>query len=436
MAASLTSSSSQSTALSGSNKSTVSVSATVTINVGKFDGAQYQSYGRININGTQYTITGPTKMAALSDPLVAPHQWSFSKSVDIEHNTDGSRAAVACSASFDVDNASFHNCSSDTADQPALDYVRLPTATSFQAGPTRTVRTAAMTLSEVTNYGSTLRYYVDFSKNSGGYEGVQSSTGRSFSFSNLDLGASYVFRGYAGDTEGTGGSATSGSVSIPNLPSAPSTCTASAAAGRQVTVTSGSAINSGATITGYYAQQSPDNGTTWQNAAGTVGGSDLMTSQSITYSGLTGGATYKFRVFAANEMGSGATTTSSSVFVPSGGKRFDPITNTFINASTASRRNAANTAWVPLSTTKKYVVSGAITNAVGNGTSVTYTANNAFTAGPGNKVTVTGVTPSAYNVIDAVVTAATSTSFTVTSSATGTYSSSPTSKAAGWMEFV
>ena len=438
MSSSLSSSSSQSTAKQSENKSTVAVSATVTITAGYFQGDSYQSWGRIYINGVRYDIAGPTYMAALSDPHVAPDTWSFSKSVDIAHNTDGSRGAVACSASFDVDNASFHNSSSDTADQPALDYVRLPTTPGFSSGPTRSIATATMNLSGVTNYGSSLNYYVDFSQNGGGYTGQKSSTSTSFSFPNLSLGSSYVFRAYAGDSEGTSGTTTSGTLTVPNVPSAPSTCSVSAPAGRSVTVTSGSAINNGAAITGYYAQQSADNGTTWKNAAGTLNGSDLMTSQAITYSGLTGGATYKFRVFAANEMGSGATTTSSSTFVPSGGKRYDDTlpTPAFVNASTASRRNEANTAWVPIATTKKYVVSGAITNAVGNGTSVTYTANNAFSVSPANTVTVTGVTPSAYNVVNAVVTAATSTSFTVTSSATGTYSSSPSSQAAGWMEFV
>ena len=439
MAASLSSSSSQSTTLQSQNKSTVTVSATVTINVGDFQGMQ--SYGYISINGTEYTILGPTLMAALSSPVVGPHQWTFDKSVNIDHGTNGYRGAVACSARFSVPAAvnpntgnEYHYCTSDTPDQPAIDYVRLPTGSSFASGPSRNVRAVDLTLNAVTNYGSTLNYYVDYSENGGGYTGVKVSAGRSFSFPNLNLGSSYVFRGYAADTEGTGASVISGAVPIPNLPSAPSTCTTSTVSGRELTVTSGSSLANGAAITGYRAQQSPDNGVTWQNAAGTVGGSDLMTSQAITYSNLVGGATYKFRVFATNEMGSGATTTSSSVFVPSGGKRYDGTT--FVNASKANRRNETNTAWVPIATTKKYVVSGAITNAVGNGSSVTYTASNAFTASPGNKVTVTGVTPSAYNVVNAVVTAATSTTFTVTSPATGTYSSSPSSKAAGWMEFV
>lgn len=89
-----------------------------------------QSYGRININGTTYTITGPTYLAALSDPHVAPDSWYFEKSVTFDHNSDGTRGAIACSASFDVDGASFHNCSSDTPDQGALNYSRPPNTAS------------------------------------------------------------------------------------------------------------------------------------------------------------------------------------------------------------------------------------------------------------------------------------------------------------------
>lgn len=361
--------------------------------------------------------------------LIAHSDWS-GQAVQ-GHNTNGSGSSSGSASTSDA----FLGDASAGGSCGLTDFVRVPSTPSYSSGPTRTVRTVGMTLSTVTNYGSSLNYYVDYSKNGGGYEGQKSNPSRTFSFPNLDLGASYVFRGYAADSEGTGGNVTF-TVPIPNVPSAPTTCTVSAPAGRSVTVTSGTANTNGAAITGYYAQQSADNGVTWKNAAGTLNGSDPMTSQEIVYNNLVGGATYKFRVYAANEMGSGTTTTSGSVFVPSGGKRFDPITETFINASTANRRNESNTGWTPIATTKKYVVSGAITNAVGNGSSVTYTTNNAFSVSPANKVTITGVTPSAYNLVNAVVTAATSTSFTVASSVTGTYSSSPGSQAAGWMEFV
>lgn len=62
-----------------------------------------------------------------------------------------------------------------------------------------------------------------------------------------------------------------------------------------------------------------------------------------------------------------------------------------------------------------------ITTATGNGTTVTYTAENSFTVGM--TVTVTGVTPSGYNISNATITAATSSTFSVTSSMSGAYTS-------------
>lgn len=60
-----------------------------------------------------------------------------------------------------------------------------------------------------------------------------------------------------------------------------------------------------------------------------------------------------------------------------------------------------------------------ITNAVGNGTTVTFTANNTYSVG--YTVDITGVTPSSFNLVDAYVTSADATTFTVTSNVTDTY---------------
>jgi|694.fasta_scaffold20399_5 hypothetical protein len=62
-----------------------------------------------------------------------------------------------------------------------------------------------------------------------------------------------------------------------------------------------------------------------------------------------------------------------------------------------------------------------ITNAVGNGTEVTYTANNDIYIN--DRVTITGMVPSSYNVEDALVTAVTGTTFKIAKTTTGTYSS-------------
>lgn len=62
-----------------------------------------------------------------------------------------------------------------------------------------------------------------------------------------------------------------------------------------------------------------------------------------------------------------------------------------------------------------------ITNAVGNGTIITYTANNKFN--PGDSVDIAGTNVAGFNIKGAIVASATATSFTVASSATGTWTS-------------
>ena len=65
-----------------------------------------------------------------------------------------------------------------------------------------------------------------------------------------------------------------------------------------------------------------------------------------------------------------------------------------------------------------------ITNVSASSGTVTYTAANSFSAN--QKVTITGVNPTAYNLISATVASANSTTFTVTNAATGSYLSGGT----------
>ena len=66
-----------------------------------------------------------------------------------------------------------------------------------------------------------------------------------------------------------------------------------------------------------------------------------------------------------------------------------------------------------------YTQPATITNIVGNGTTVTFTAQNGFTAG--QKVSINGVLPSQYNLQDVTIATASGANFTVTNGATGTY---------------
>jgi hypothetical protein len=60
-----------------------------------------------------------------------------------------------------------------------------------------------------------------------------------------------------------------------------------------------------------------------------------------------------------------------------------------------------------------------ITNAVGNGTTITYTAENGFSAG--QTVYIEGIMPSQYNLGNVTIASRNSTQFTVTNPATGLY---------------
>jgi hypothetical protein len=78
-------------------------------------------------------------------------------------------------------------------------------------------------------------------------------------------------------------------------------------------------------------------------------------------------------------------------------------------------------------TTNVYQPVYTVTNAVGNGSIITYTANNNFSVG--QLVTISGVLPSQYNKTDAVITSVTGSSFVIASGSTGTFSRSGTATA-------
>jgi hypothetical protein len=66
-----------------------------------------------------------------------------------------------------------------------------------------------------------------------------------------------------------------------------------------------------------------------------------------------------------------------------------------------------------------YTQPATITNVVGNGTTITYTAENGFSAG--QTVYIEGIMPSQYNLGNVTIASRTSTQFTVTNAATGLY---------------
>jgi len=105
------------------------------------------------------------------------------------------------------------------------------------------------------------------------------------------------------------------------------------------------------------------------------------------------------------------------------------ITGTYVSGGNATKPvlvvvknnlelNAEISKFIKTYDAKLKVSFATITNAVGNGTTITYTANNTFKVG--DKVMVTAVNPQKYS-LAGTISARTSTSFTIVNSTTGTY---------------
>ena len=98
-----------------------------------------------------------------------------------------------------------------------------------------------------------------------------------------------------------------------------------------------------------------------------------------------------------------------------------------LRVNSAGQIQAPQPASVGLVVKAATTLTATVTNAVGSGTTVTYTAANTFTAG--QTVTITGIDPVAYNLSSVTIATATTTTFTVTNAATGTYVSGGTASA-------
>lgn len=252
----------------------------------------------------------------------------------VTHTADGSKT-VAVVSGFTGGSASGNFVLTDFVFVPAAPAA--PSLTRASNGSTITMSVSAPS-SAVTISNYEYQYSSDGSTYSSvGSTGSSSSTITNWTTPSATTG--YYIRGRAYSTEGWG---SYGPPSfIAGIPSVPISISASRS-GRNVTVTVGpSATNGGATISGYYVQSSTD-GTTWTTAAATTGGS-------YTYTSLTPGLTYMFRAYATNSTGNSATT-STTVFVPAGGKRFDG--SIWTSTSTAKRFDGTN--WVDLTIAKRY----------------------------------------------------------------------------------
>lgn len=312
--------------VSGSSASSAGGSGDIYMNGGYVNSGSVGSWSR-----SRYGTVGVTSGSA----------WAY-------HDDNGYLGGISFSGSSSMAGLGSASVSGSLGGFP--DYDRRPGNATFSS-ITRTPGTAnfVINVNSVSSPASGLYYQVQYSQNGGAWTGTTNST--SFTY-NLSAGSSYQFRVWAGNNDGASATSYSGTYSAPTTPGTPGPISATTPAGRSVTVSTGTASDGGATIDAYYAQASADNGTTWGTATAMTYNSGTGKYDAV-FTGLSGGATYAFRVYAHNEMGNGSTASVSNIFIPSGGKKYDG--SNFVNASTASRRNESNTAWVGLTITKKYV---------------------------------------------------------------------------------
>jgi hypothetical protein len=130
---------------------------------------------------------------------------------------------------------------------------------------------------------------------------------------------------------------------IAGVPSVPSSITPTVA-GRTVTVTVGSSATDGGASASYWVRYSVNGGAYSSPVQAT--GSPLT----ATFANMAPNANYTFQAYAINSTGASSVNTSSSVYVPSGGKRFDG--SSWVAPANVRRWDGG--AWVPLTTSKRW----------------------------------------------------------------------------------
>jgi hypothetical protein len=135
----------------------------------------------------------------------------------------------------------------------------------------------------------------------------------------------------------------------------------------------------------------------------------------------------------SNALISAQTSTASQVGIAVRGLLFQtadlqqwlsPYGTTFLRINNVGQIQAPQPASVGVVVKAAGFLQATITNVVGSGNSITYTATNTFQQG--QVVTITGVSPAAYNLSLVTISDANATSFTISNTATGTYVSGGT----------
>ncbi len=316
---------------SGANTSVVT--ATLQINPPS-DSSSWNLYS--DQNSYSLTFDGTTYTGSFTFDFRTNRSTKVLKTVSktVTHNADGSKSV---SANGSADSGTLGVASISTKTLTLTDFVRLPDAPASPALTRTSTGTSITAVGAVASSPVSISNYdLRWSYDNATWTTVTDiGTDRTAILTVTSTATVYAqTRGISSEGDG----AWSSSASVVGVPTAPASISISRT-GRNVTVTSGSATGSG--ITGYKVQYNDGSG--WSTAV-------AMTSQTHTYSNLDGATTYTFRVYASNAIGDSAYTTSGSLFVPAGGKRYNGTA--FVDAATAKRWNGS--AWEEITTAKRW----------------------------------------------------------------------------------
>ena len=205
--------------------------------------------------------------------------------------------------------------------------------------------------------GAGINYYHVY--RNGGYLGQYS--GGPINDDGLTRGTTYSYTVYANNSTGWSPISTSASAMAPGVPSAPGIPTMTNKVGRNLTINSTRGSNAyGNAISEYRIQLSTDNGATWKGWNNTTKEFTANNTYNVldangdfTYELLTPALTYLWRAYAINSIGTGDYgTMSTGIFVAAAGKRYTG--DEFIITNTAKRYNSITNSWVDISTAKRY----------------------------------------------------------------------------------
>jgi titin len=310
--------------------------------------------------GTTATATSATQVAVSWGAVAGATSYAVERSID---GTNWSSLGSAATTTFNDTTASggttyyYHvsavNTSGASAFGTSVSTLTLPAAPGT-VGAAVTATQVTLTWGAVTGATS---YTVEKSTDGTTWSGVGTPTVASYVDSGLASGTHYYYRVTAVD--GTGASAHSGTTNALTLPATPGTPGAAVNSTTQVTVT-WTGVTGAAT---YAVEQSTDNAT-WSQVASGAG-------TSLVDTGLSAGVQYYYRVRATNASGnSGYTTVATALTLPGAPTGMgDTTTATQVSltwsavtgaASYAIDRSADGTTWSSLgtATTANYTDTG------------------------------------------------------------------------------